>query len=51
MKKRKKNEKAVGAGRMLAWQSRAVSQGCVLMAVGLSDHLLHRYTENAAPHW
>lgn len=34
MKKRKKNEKAVGAGRMLAWQSRAVSQGCVLMAVG-----------------
>ena len=26
MKKRKKNEKAVGAGRMLAWQSRAVSQ-------------------------
>lgn len=34
MKKREKNPKAVGAGRMLAWQSRAVSQGCALMAVG-----------------
>lgn len=34
MKKREKNPKAVGVGRMFAWQSRAVSQGCALMAVG-----------------
>lgn len=34
MKQRQKNPKAVGVGRMFAWQSRAVSQGCALMAVG-----------------
>lgn len=34
LKKREKNPKAVGVGRMFAWQSRAVSQGCALMAVG-----------------
>ncbi len=34
MGKREKNPKAVGAGRMLAWQSRAISQGCALMAIG-----------------
>lgn len=34
MKQKEKNPKAVGAGRMFAWQSRAVSQGCALMAVG-----------------
>ena len=34
MGKKEKNPKAVGAGRMLAWQSRAISQGCALMAIG-----------------
>ena len=34
MGKREKNPKAVGVGRMFAWQSRAVSQGCALMAIG-----------------
>lgn len=34
MKQRQKKPKAVGVGRMFAWQSRAVSQGCALMAVG-----------------
>ena len=34
MKRKERNPKAVGAGRMFAWQSREVSQGCALMAVG-----------------
>lgn len=34
MGKEGKADKAVGVGRMLAWQSRAVSQGCALMAIG-----------------
>lgn len=34
MGKEKKNPKGVGAGRMLAWQSREISQGCALMAIG-----------------
>lgn len=34
MKTKERNPKAVGVGRMLAWQSREVSQGCALMAVG-----------------
>ena len=34
MGKKEKNEKKVGFGKMLAWNSRAVSQGIGLMAVG-----------------
>ena len=36
MGKREKNPKAVGAGRMLAWQSRAISQGLSLIHIWLN---------------